>query len=219
MLSVDFVGGILGAGGVGGRTMTMQMGPTEVAGVRPAANWNAAAGPASATPLTPLKLSDGTSVAASVAWSSPGTPTSSGTYSVDLTDAPGDARMMNGYLDPAMGTLPSATVTVSGLPSAMGSYDVYVYFLGKPLSGDTRTHTLTVVTPAPNSASTSFTVSQTGPPPTTVPPYLLATATTGNYVLFKKVKGPTFTLTSTAVTGGTKRAPINGFQIVWPAAP
>ena len=215
MLSVDFVGGVLGTGGAGGRTMTMVMGPTEVAGVRPAANWNAAAGSASSTALTPLKLSDGTSIAAMLTWSAPGTTTSSGTYSVGLTDAPGDARMMNGYLDPAVGTAPSATVTVSGLPASMGAYDIYVYFLAKLGSGETRTHKLTVVT----SSSTSFTVSQTGPSPTTVPPYLLATATTGNYVVFKKVTGATFTLTSLAVSGATMRAPINGLQIVWPAGP
>lgn len=214
ILSIDFVGGV-GSGGAGGTTMTMKMAATETAGVRPAMNWNAATGAASTAALTPLVLSDGTSSTASVTWSAPGTATSSGIYSVGLTDMAGDTRMMNGYLDPAMGTNPSATVTVSGLPTALGSYDVYVYFMAKLSSGETRVHTLKVVT----TASTSFQVSQTGPSPTTFPGYTLAAGTTGNYVIFKKQTGATFTLTSTAVSGSTLRAPINGLQIVWPAGP
>jgi hypothetical protein len=34
--------------------------------------------------------------------------------------------------------------------------------------------------------------------------------------VFKQVTGTSFTLTSTAVSGNTLRAPINGIQIVWP---
>lgn len=215
ILSIDFVGGV-SSGGAGGVSMTMVMEPDEVAGVRPAARWNAAAGPTSTTGLTPLLLSNGTSTTAKVTWEALGTATSAGIWSAKMVDAPGDTRMMNGYLDPAMGTNPMATVTVSGLPTAMGSYDIYVYFMASLLSdGETRTHTLKVVT----TASTSFTVSQTGKSPTTFPGYTLATATTGNYVIFRKQTGATFTLTSTAVSGTPMRAPINGLQIVWPAAP
>jgi hypothetical protein len=196
------------------------MGPTESAGVKAAAHWNEAAGAASAAALTPLILNDGTSVAASVTWSASSTATSPGVYSVGLTDAPGDTRMMNGYLDPALGVAPVATIVVSGLPASItaGGYDVYVYFLAALNSGETRSHKLTL----DNGATiTDFTVSQTGPSPTTFPGYSAAAnlGTTGNYVLYRKVTGARFTLTSTALNGttATRRAPVNGIQIVWPS--
>jgi hypothetical protein len=219
ILSIDFVGGVVdnSAGGAGGRTVTVMSTPmalTEVAGFKPAANWNGAAGAMSS--LTPLLLSDGTSTAASVTWNAPGTATSPGVYSAGLTDAPGDARMMNGYLDPASGTTPSATIAVAGLPAAMatGGYDVYVYFLAALTAGQTRSHKYTI-------GATTITVSQAGPSPTTFPGYTLATATTGDYVVFKNVTGAAFTLTATAVsgTGNIRRAPINGMQIVSPPGP
>jgi hypothetical protein len=216
ILSIDFVGGVVvtSAGGAGGRTVMVTptpMAATEVAGVKPAANWNSAPGAVSASALTPLLLGNGTSTAASLTWNASSTSTSPGVYSAGLPDAPGDVRMMNGYLDPAMGSLPSATITVSGLPAAAttGGYDVYVYFLAALNTNETRSHKYTI-------GATTITVSQTGPTTFTGYAQTADMGTTGNYVVFKNVTSASFTLTATAVTGTTKRAPVNGLQIVWP---
>ncbi len=209
ILSIDFVGAIVTGTG-GSRVATpAPMALTEVAGLYPAANWNSAGGPAGT--LTPLLRADGTSTSASVTWSAPYLSTSFGVYFVGMTDAPGNTRMMNGYLDPSNGTTPASTITVSGLPWT-GGCDVYVYFLGglgNLPAGETRSHKLAI-------GSASFTVSQAAPSPTIFPGFTLATATAGDYVVFKNVTGTSFTLTSTAVSGTTKRAPVNGLQIVWP---
>jgi hypothetical protein len=208
IISIDFVGGVVSGGSI--TTMT-PMAATEVAGVKPAANWNSAAGNASATALTPLVAADGSAVTgSSITWSAASATGSPGVYSAGLTDMPGNARMMNGYLDPASGALPSATIAVSGLGSLTGGYDVYVYFLAALSTGQTRTHTLAI-------GSTSVTVSQTGPTAFTTFSPATSGGTTGNYVVFKQVMGASFTLTSTAVSGATKRAPVNGIQIVWPS--
>jgi hypothetical protein len=212
IISIDFVGGAVSNGTV----TTKPMGATEMAGVKPAMHWNSATGASSTTTLTPLVQSDGTSLAGSgVTWSSPGDPNNlsknPGVFSVGFTDMPGDTRMMNGYLDPASGSNPSANVTVSGLT---GTYDVYVYFMAQLSSGVTRTHKLAI-------GGSSFTVSQTGPTTTTFPGYTQVTASggSGNYVVFKQVTGASFTLTATAVTASDSvmRAPVNGLQIVWPS--
>lgn len=211
IISIDFVGGKVS----GGTVTPTPMASTEKAGVKPATHWNEASGAASTAALTPLVQSDGTSLTGSgVTWSSPGDPnsmsTNPGVFSVGFTDAAGDTRMMNGYLDPSSGSTPAATLTVSGLT---GTYDVYVYFMAQLPSGVTRTHKLAI-------GSANVTVSQTGPTSTTFPGYTEVTATggTGNYYVFKQVTGASFTLTSTAVTASdsTKRAPVNGIQIVWP---
>lgn len=189
------------------------MASTETAGVKPATHWNEAAGASSS--LSPLVQADGTSLTGSnVTWSASTTSTSPGVYSAGLTDMAGDVRMMNGYLDPANGSAPSATVMVSGLSALTGGYDVYVYFLAQLASGKTRSHKLAI-------GSTAITVSQSGP--TAFSGYSQATngGSTGNYVVFKNVTGTSFTLTSTAVSASdsTLRAPVNGMQIVWPSGP
>jgi len=211
IISIDFVGGKVS----GGTITPAPMAATEMAGVKPATHWNEAAGASSSAGLTPLVQSDGTSLTgSSVTWSSPGDPNNMsnnpGVFSVGFTDAAGDTRMMNGYLDPSNGSTPAATVTVSGLT---GTYDVYVYFMASLQSGVTRTHKIAI-------GSTSVTVSQTGPTGATFPGYTQVTATggSGNYYVFKQVTGAKLTLTSTAATASDSimRAPLNGLQIVWP---
>src|SRR5262249_32351048 len=130
IISVDFVGGRAASSGVA-------MGSTEVAGAKPAANWNSAVGGAGT--LANLVLSDGAASGASVTWSPPMQTGDPGTYSIGYTDAPGDVRMMNGFLGPPWAAIPATgatLLTVSGLPAsiASGSYDVYVYVLGSPVS-------------------------------------------------------------------------------------
>ena len=212
--------GMAGAGGAGGARLVLsidfgagnggpaRMAATETAGVRPAANWNSLVGGTSAAPVTPLLLSDGSSVSASVTWTTPVTGGASGIHGAGLADAPGDVRMMNSYLDPISGVMP-VTVVVSDLPPsiASGGYDVYVYFLGFVPSGATRTSTYAIGT-------ASFTVSEVGP--TAFSGFLRAAnmGTTGNYVVFRNVTGPSFTLTATPAAGTAQRAPVNGLQIV-----
>ena len=120
--------------------------------------------------------------------------------------------MMNGYLDPASGSTPAATVTVSGLSALTGGYDVYVYFLAQLSSGTMRTHKVTI-------GSTTVSVTQVGPSGFTGYSEATNGGTTGNYVLFKNVTGTSFTMTSTAVSASDSimRAPVNGMQIVWPS--
>ena len=211
--------GMAGAGGAGGARLVLsidfgagnggpaRMGTTETAGVRPAANWNSLVGGTSAAPVTPLLLSDGSYVSASVTWTTPVTGGASGIHGAGLADAPGDVRMMNSYLDPISGVMP-VTVVVSDLPPsiASGGYDVYVYFLGFVPSGATRTSTYAIGT-------ASFTVSEVGP--TAFSGFLRAAnmGTTGNYVVFRNVTGPSFTLTATPAAGTAERAPVNGLQI------
>jgi hypothetical protein len=209
IISVDFVGGAP-AGGASG---TAVMGDTEVAGVKPVSHWNSAAGPAGS--LLSLKVADATVVTASFSWSSPVAGSALGTWAVGYTDVPGDARMMNGYLDPGDPGTP-ARVMVSGLPSSFttgAGYDIYLYVTSQVGNG-TRTYHYAV-------GSTAFDVTQTGPSAATFPGYVLAPSNggPGNYMVFRRMNGSSFTLTATPGTGpGTQtRAPVNGLQIVAPA--
>lgn len=207
IISIDFVGGA-----AAGNTGTVAMDPNEVAGVEPASHWNSAA--SNAGTLTSLVLADGTTSSASVAWNSPVVSGQTlATWSLHFTDAPGDVRMMNGYLDP-QATISPATVSVTGLASPMSSgYDVYVYCFGEMTWPDTRTYQYKI-------GSTTHTVTQKEPPAvTSFSGYTPAPeAGAGNYVVFKNVTGTSFTLTATPAssTSGAVRAPVNGIQVVYP---
>jgi hypothetical protein len=228
-LSIDFVGGttrtVSSTGGAAGRAGAAggaagtntevialpAMAPTEVAGVKPAAHWNSAQG--STGQLTTLVQSDGTVTAATATWSSPPGASGPGIWRNGFADAPGNTRMMNGYLDPLSSDMPAA-VGVSNLPADMAAvgYDVYVYCVGEVPSG-TRTYRYSV-------GSTGITVSQTGPSPTTFTGFVLAPAGgAGNYVVFRNVTGSAFTLTAAPASGSITRAPVNGIQIVSPPGP
>ena len=184
-ISIDFVGG------------GMPMGSTEIAGVFPAAHWNSCAD-ASGT-LASLVDSDGTASAAAVTWNG------GAVWQLPVADAPGNARMMIGYLDPRT----TATVVVTGLPARLvaSGYDVYVY-----TNGDV---------PAPVTRSASYAIG--GVTQVVTQPELTSFSGTfiqatnggfGNYVLFQSVTGSSFTLTVRPVSGTGLRAPINGLQIV-----
>jgi hypothetical protein len=212
IISVDFVGGRPPSTGAGGAALVAApaMGATEVAGVKPAMTWNSA--DSIIGTLANLLGSDGSATAATVTWSSMASGSNSGEWTNIFTDAPGDTRMMNGYLDPSVSTSP-ATVKVSGLPAALaGGYDVYVYCTGDIPQSGTRTYQYAIGT-------TTVTVSQSGPTTATIfSGFTLATSGgAGNYIVFRKVTGAAFTLTATPGTGSQTRAPINGIQIVWPS--
>src|SRR5450432_272806 len=210
ILCVDFIGGSVPTGGTSGAVVAAPaMAATETAGVKPAMNWNGAS--SNMGTLGNLLEADGTVTAASVTWSSPPLASSPGEWMNVYPDAPGNARMMNGYLDPPSPTM-RATITVSGLPGAItaGGYDVYGYMAGDIPFASVRTYKYTI-------GATTFTVSQTGPSPATFPGFTLAPAGgAGNYVIFRNVTGSSFTLTATPGTGTQTRAPVNGLQIVSP---
>ncbi len=210
IISIDFIGGSVPAGGTSGGTLVAApaMGATETAGVKAAVNWNGAANIMGT--LANLREADGTATAATVTWNSPVSAGNPGEWINGYADAPGNTRMMNGYLDPTSSTAP-ATVKIAGLPAPVtGGYDVYVYTLGDLPSTSTRTYQYAI-------GATTTTVSQTGPSPLTFPGFTLApSGGAGNYVIFRNVTGAAFTLTATPGTGPQTRAPVNGIQIVWP---
>lgn len=211
VLSIDFIGGKFGTGGAGGTTAAgaVTMGPEEVAGVKPASHWNGASGPSGAT--QGLVLSDGLVTTASATWVSPTTTAGTGIWTNGYADAPGDVRMMNGYIDPTSSSLP-ASVTITGLPASLtaAGYDVYVYGGGDIRSANTRTCRYAIGT-------SSSTASEVGPTATTFKGYTLArNGGTGNYVVFRNLTAASFTLTATPGTSTPSRAPVNGIQIVSP---
>jgi hypothetical protein len=186
VISIDFVGG------------GTAMAATEVAGVVRASRWNSAA--LASGSLTSLAASTGAAITAGVSWNG------ENVYQLGIADAAGDARMMNGYLDP-FGT---ATVTVTSLPASFTAkgYDVYVYANGAVPTGQMRTGsyavgatTMTLMQAANTAYAGTYTQAVGGG--------------AGNYVLFRGLNAATFTLTATpGPATGAPRAPINGLQIV-----
>ena len=210
ILSIDFIGGRpTTPAGIAAAAASV-MAPSEIAGVKPASQWNGAPGPSGS--LAGLTLSTGTVTTASVTWNSPSTTAGPGVWTKAFVDAAGDAKMMNGYLDP-LGSSTPATVVVTGLPAAFtaSGYDVYVYATGEIRSATTRTCKYAIGT-------TSLTASEMGPTPTTFAGFgISSTGGLANTLLFKNVTGASFTLTATPGTTQTPRAPVNGIQIVSPA--
>jgi hypothetical protein len=175
----------------------------ETAGVVTASNWNNAFGGSGSIAL---RNASGAATSVSVTWSGAG-----GTWMLPIADQPGNARMMKGYLD--TGSFSTTRVSVTGL--AQASYDVYVY-----ADGDNKVY----------ERSAAYTISGPGVPTTTVTltdaantnfggTFTRAANSAGNYVRFSiAATGFTIDATPTAPESGTRRAPINGIQIV-PTSP
>ncbi len=178
--------------------------PTEVAGVVATPNWNVA----NDISDTRSALFDetGTATATEVQWNA------NIVHALPIADAPGDARMMRGYLDPTMTANP-AVVAVDGLPANAGGYLVHVYADGDnvgsmayrsgryrvvgDVSGDSHLE-------IHDESTSEFTGS-----------FLRAVNSPGNYAVFP-IRGTGFILVATPLFGndGNPRAPINGIQIV-----
>jgi MYXO-CTERM domain-containing protein len=179
--------------------------PTDSTGVVPAANWNNEAG-AVGGPAAVVD-SNGAATTATVQWSSQlGTWATSGLGEENNGFAGADRTMMMGYLDT---DARATTVTVVGLgPEFTGpGYDVYVYALGGVASGRGGDYTITGQTLIGDSDSFPSTFNQDlGVDHNDV----------GNYLVFRGLSDPDFTLSAVGTTpvGGTVRAPINGIQIV-----
>ena len=215
IISIDFVGGSPNSGSPPSGTVVM--GASESAGVKPATHWNSA--PGDKGTLSSLVAASGSTTTASATWNVDEIDSQTDTYSNFFTDAPGDTRMMNGYLDPRSVNY-NATITVTGLPNPVSSgYDVYLYFYSYMSGVETRLYQY-------NIGATTYSVTQTGPSVTsTCPAYRLAsgadagTAGEGNYVVFHNLNGDHFTLTARPAqnSSGQQRAPVNGIQIVYPS--
>jgi hypothetical protein len=209
VLSIDFVGGTMAAGGGTGIVPSTMMDPTEMAGVKPVAHWNSALGAMDS--LTPLTLDDGTIAASTVTWSSPGMTGMVGVHRNRFVDAPGDVRMMAGYLDPGSPTA-SANITVSNLPApfAASGYDVYVYVTGDVPSGTTRMYKYVA-------GGSTMTVTQVGSASPSFTGFVLAPdGGSGNYIVFRRLSGSSFVLLAGPGAGAQIRSPVDGIQIVSP---
>jgi len=189
-ISVDFVGG------------DVSMASTEVAGVVAEPYWNNATGARSASPLA-LVDSTGAATTATVSWSA------NNTWELPITDQPGNARMMKGYLDDGDGS--STTVTVTGLASNPNGYRVYVYG-----DGENEVYTRTAIYTITGTGITSTSISLIDQANTDFSgTFTQANNSAGNYVVFTipNVSGFTLTATPGATTNGP-RASVNGIQIV-----
>jgi hypothetical protein len=189
IVSIDFVG------------KGTPMAPTEIAGVIPAPDWNSAS--TTQGSMGALFAADGHATSASLAWSS------DSLFSLGIADDPGNARMMNGYLDP-LTPLTFASVTVSGLPDifAVSGYDVYVYANGVVPAGVTRTGIYRM-------GAVVQSLTQTGNTPFDGVFRQASLVDGGNYLVFHGVIGTGFTLTATpGPAASNPRSPLNGIQIV-----
>jgi MYXO-CTERM domain-containing protein len=170
------------------------MGPSEVAGVVPAANWNSFTVLSSPTSGSAAGLIDdaGSATTAGATWSY------NNPWSINIADTPGNNRMMRGYLDSGAAT--TTVVTLTNIPYAL--YDVYVYADGdngtELRSGAYTIGATTLVNTDPGSTTFGGT-------------FIEGT----NYVRFTGLTGANFTLNATPTgAAATPRAPINGIQIV-----
>jgi hypothetical protein len=214
VIGIDFYGG----GGGSGTTQEM-MSPNETAGVVPRSNWNSFTPNTQTTPQA--LMTDTGGAGGDVVW------TSQNTWNVNHVQAPGDLRMMKGYIDTNDTSI--TTVTVAGLPSSITSvpYSVIVYydgangtenrvgqfsigdvtFWGRDAGGEfTGLYTLAQSPIDPLAGGGA--IDNNNDAALTVP--------SGNYMIFSGLTGDTFTLSAQASVsaGGTNRAAINGIQVL-----
>jgi hypothetical protein len=187
-ISIDFVGG------------DVPMGSTEVAGVVAASNWNDASGAVSSSPLG-LVDENGNALTATVIWNA------DDIWQQSITDAPGNVRMMEGYLDD--GFQDTTTVTVSGLPLDSNGYKVYVYAQGATSGTNTGIYQISGAGITTTSISLTYSSSFNGT-------FTQANGSVGNYVVFTipNVAGFTLSAIPSTASSGYKRAPVNAIQIV-----
>jgi hypothetical protein len=128
------------------------------------------------------------------------------TWATLITEAAGNARMMKGYLDTT--STSSTTVTIAGLSS--GTYDVHVYVDGAN-SSYARTGEYKVTTAG---ASTSATLTDRAGAQFSGS-FVNGTNAVGNYLTFR-ITATEFTITATpgVADTATRRAPINGIQVM-----
>jgi hypothetical protein len=190
VISIDFVG------------TGIPMGPTEIAGVVPKSRWNDESGVTSASPQR-LVDETGGATGAMVSWKA------DNLHALPINDQPGNVRMMRGYLDDHYGH--PTVVMVAGLPSNANGYNVYVY-----ADGDNTTATRTGIYQISGADITTTSISLTDAANTNFSgTFTQANNSAGNYVVFPiNATGFTLTVTAGASSTATRRAPVNGIQIV-----
>jgi regulation of enolase protein 1 (concanavalin A-like superfamily) len=203
VIGVNFTGG---SNATGGNPASLD--PSDAAGVVAKGNWNNAA--SNSGSLNSLVDDSGKATGASITWNG------GNTWSLNIAPTSPNNKLMKGYLD----TATSSTVSVSRLPDDIvaAGYDVIVYCDGENSAsggGGTRHAEYKIGSTTLNAADTdgedfSGTFKVTGDDEG------------GNYIRFTGLKDNQFTLTATAGTndkGATRRAAINGIQIVSPGTP
>ena len=178
------------------------------AGVLSTAVWNNFTGASSTTPqlLTADVGGVATPTAATVAWTSNNTWSSTGLGEENNTGTGENGDLMGGYLDTGgLGGTP-VTITVANLPVVSPAFDVYVYTQGG-VNGRGGTYTLGTTTKE-HTGMTAFAgtfVEDTIDP---------GQQDASNYLVFRGVTGTGFTLTGVPTIGNPARAPINAIEIV-----
>ena len=172
----------------------------ESAGVVSASNWNSLAGRSGTLAQAPDNLGAASSVTI--------TYNADGIGTLGLPDAPGNVRLMNGYLA-ASASVPT-TIIVSGLPAsfAANGYDVIVCCAGNGAAGAGQ-YTL---------GACVLSAQDGGPFGGT---FVSANNGAGNYLLFSGQAGSDFTLTAALdPAAANSSALVNALEIVaHPAAP
>jgi Chitobiase/beta-hexosaminidase C-terminal domain len=191
-ISVNFVG------------TDVSMASTEQAGVVAETNWNNASGASNSTGLA-LVDSTGAATKTTLTWSA------DDVWESTITDEPGNVRMMKGYLDNA--DEDTTTVTVSGLPSNAGGYQVYVYAQGTSNGTTTSTGIYQISGTGITTSSTTLTYNSNFAGTFT---QATASSANGNYIVFTipNVTGFTLSAIPSTASNGYERAPVNGMQIV-----
>lgn len=180
------------------------MAAAEVAGVVPVPNWNSLAATNNAV-ANPLVDDAGAATGANITWST------SNNYSVNIGNAPGNQKMLNGYID--TDNVTTNTFTVASLPASFGNvFSVYVYTDGDGTDNRFGTYSINgspgiLVRDTTNGTSAGATFDNA------------TSDQIGNYILFQNVirngaGGFILSATPTIGVGSTPRAPVNGLQIV-----
>ena len=200
------------------------MGASEVAGHPNVAqsHWNTAEGRTGA--LTGLSTHDGKVSSAEVHWTA-----GDGRWSTAVVDAPGNNRMMKGYIDNFDDDGTNTFVTVSNVPAAWLEYDIYVYFDGDNASSWRKA--VFAVTDADgvsrsddgedsedcdfHKAKVNYQFQHPWPGGSGNQDFISGPNNDeGNYVRLSGFTGRHFTLEAWPSGGTTLRAPLNGIQIV-----
>ena len=181
---------------------------TGAAGLAGTVNWNNLDGEAGTGATLNMDVASAlTPSSATVSWVSNGTWASTGAGEENNTAAPGDDRnLMTGYLDTSDDSVSAVEVTNLDGVFADG-YNIAVYIQG---GVDGRGGQYTVTTDS--KVSTLNLVTEAAFDGTYIPGGLPG----NNYLVFAGFTDPEFTITAGATTpaDGTRRAPINGIEIV-----
>jgi hypothetical protein len=192
---------------------TSSLGPAEVAGVVPQANWNNLA-TNTGTDVGSLVLDNAAASTATVSWAGPNTWRS--TTGNNAFPAGPDRKLTAGYLDSNDTAAGGAMVTVNNIDAALRApaYNVYVYFVSDSGLDRGGAYTLT-----PGAGSPIVKYGSTLAMPTAFvedPGTDVDNTLDGTHLVFRGLTASSFSIASdtTLTTPNGFRAPINAIQIV-----